>query len=131
MSTSNMPIQGDANWLKSLTPGTPMYFSEYVAIQNEVVLHKLIFVKYDTKAVKAEGSDAIYAVLKPENSDKIDIPSMDISCGFFATPLEALEKFENTISTIHKAAEKAIRDENKRLEKMVKAKIKQAKKENK
>lgn len=120
MSTSNMPVKGDSKWLKSLNPGTPLYNAEYVSEANEVVLHKVIFDEYDTKSVKKDGSESIYAKVHIEGAKSIDVPTQDISYGYFQTPLEALEKFRDTIEYILKSSEKAIREENKRLEKLIK-----------
>lgn len=120
MSTSNMPVKGDSNWLKNLTPGTPLYNAEYISEANEVILHKVIFDEYDSKSIKKQGSESIYAKVHVEGSKSIEVPTQDISYGYFQTPLEALQKFRDTIEYILKSSEKAIREEEHRLEKLIK-----------
>lgn len=121
MSTSNVPIKGNAEWLKSLTPGTPLYNAEYFSETNEVVIHKMIFDSYDSNAVKKDGSEAVYAKVHVEGaSDKIKVPTQDISYGYFQSPLEALESFQAMLEHILKAAEKAVTKEEKRLSKQIK-----------
>jgi len=126
MSKKQMPIESDSEYIKNLKPGDKLYTTEYLSAPNEVLVNEFTFEGWSKKVVKKEEGDEKFADLKYANTQiKANV---DISYGFFRTPLDALEAFEQEIEKIHKAATKATSKELRRLEKCA-AKLRKMKKE--
>lgn len=125
------PLKGDVDFLKNLKPGTPLYLCE--AEWNpekgdmDVIVKSIFFDRYENKKVgKSEDDDVILAVL---TKNKVQTESHNIAYGFFETPMKALQSIEKLYSSGLNSVEKAIKDEQKRLDKIAKKLAKAEKKE--
>ncbi len=125
MAKKQMPIESDS-FIKDLKPGDKLYTTEYLSESDMVIVNTFTFDSWSKNVVKKEDEESKFADLRFENSQiKANV---DISYGFFKTPLDALEAFDKMIEKIHKASTKSVNKELRRLEKCA-SKLRQMKKE--
>ena len=115
MAKKQMPIESDSAFLKSLKKGDKLYTVEYFSAADETIVNEFTFEQWSKRVTTKEDDDAKFADLRfADSSIKANV---DISYGFFKTPLGAIEAFESEIEKIHKSVMKAMNKELHRLEK--------------
>lgn len=122
----NFPLKGDEKFLKNLKKDTPLYIGEVnwnkSSGEMEVVIKTIYFDHYADKMI--DGQD-IPAVL---HKGSVNTETHNILYGFFESPLKALESLQTLYQAGLNATKKAIKKENKRLEKIVKDTVDKTKK---
>jgi len=115
----NFPLKGDENFLRNLKPGTPLYIAEVNWNKDsgkmEVFVKSILFDHYEQKMM---GSNEIPAVLR---KGSVSTETHNILYGFYQTPMQALESMRTLYSAGLNAVKVAIKDENKRLQKLINA----------
>lgn len=115
----NFPLKGDENFLRNLKPGTPLYIAEVNWNKDsgkmEVFVKSILFDHYEQKMM---DSNEIPAVLR---KGSVSTETHNILYGFYQTPMQALESMRTLYSAGLNAVKVAIKDENKRLQKLVNA----------
>lgn len=123
------PLKGDEKFLKNLKKGTPLYLSEIEwnpdKGEMEVIVKSIFFDHYETKKVAAGDDDSV--ILAVLTKGGIQTESHNIAYGFYETPMKALESQKQLYQAGLNATEKAMKDEDKRLQKLVKKAIKSSK----
>ena len=124
------PLKGDENFLRNLKKGTPLYLSEVNWSPDkgemEVVVKSIFFDHYDTKKeAHDDGDTVIMAVL---TKGGIQTECHNIAYGFYETPKKAIESMQKLYQAGLDAATKAMKDEDKRLQKLVKKALRDSKK---
>lgn len=115
MSTTSIPIESDNTWVKNLKNGDVLYTSEYLSDTNRAVVHKLVFDHY-VDSLTPEDKDSVWAQLHAFNAAEVPIEPVDISYGYFISPLASLEAFKNTMEIIIKGISISIEEEKFRLQ---------------
>lgn len=101
----NMPIKADEQWLKSLKKGDMLFTTNYSSAEDAVTVMPFIFEEY-IRYNKSEDKTELVAMVKADIKNSVPM-TMNIDHGFFETPLKAIEAFQETITKIVNACEKA------------------------
>lgn len=101
----NMPIKADEQWLKSLKKGDKLYTTNYSSAEDAVTVMTFVFEEY-TKDNKSEDKTEITAMVKADIKNSVPMKT-NIDHGFFETPLKAIEAFQEVMTKIVDACEKA------------------------
>ncbi len=117
----NFPLKGDENFLRNLKKDTPLYIAEVNWNKDsgkmDLVIKTILFDHYEQKMMDGD-KNSIPAVLR---KGSISTETHNILYGFYETPMKAMESMRQLYQAGLDATKQAIKDENKRLQKLVNA----------
>ena len=117
----NFPLKGDEKFLRNLKKDTPLYIAEVNwnkdSDKMDLVIKTILFDHYEQKMMDGD-KNSIPAVLR---KGSISTETHNILYGFYETPMKAMESMRQLYQAGLDATKQAIKDENKRLQKLVNA----------
>lgn len=117
----NFPLKGDEKFLRNLKKDTPLYIAEVNWNKDsgkmDLVIKTILFDHYEQKMMDGD-KNSIPAVLR---KGSISTETHNILYGFYETPMKAMESMRQLYQAGLDATKQAIKEENKRLQKLVNA----------
>ena len=117
----NFPLKGDEKFLRNLKKDTPLYIAEVNWNKDsgkmDLVIKTILFDHYEQKMMDGD-KNSIPAVLR---KGSIYTETHNILYGFYETPMKAMESMRQLYQAGLDATKQAIKEENKRLQKLVNA----------